>query len=109
MRRIFRVWGEVAGDADADERAVHGAVDERSAASVFSIESVVGEDDLLAGRSGLPIPSLQWHNVTDSAAGIWDVAGVTGNYVEMELRHRLPGSRAIVETKIEGIGCGREL
>ena len=41
--------------------------------------------------------------MTHSATGIWDVASVARDYVEMELRHGLARRRTVVEAKIEGI------
>ena len=59
--------------------------------------------------SDLPVAGFGGDNVTDAAAGIGDVAGVTRDYVEMELGNGLAGGRAVVETKIESIWCRREL
>ena len=61
------------------------------------------------GTPRLPIPSLQWNNVTDSAAGIWDIACVAGDDVEMELRHGLAGGGAVVGTKVESVRWGRKV
>jgi hypothetical protein len=46
--------------------------------------------------------------MTNAAARVWDVTGVAGDNVKMELRNRLAGIGAIVDAEIEGLGCGGE-
>ena len=47
--------------------------------------------------------------MADATAGVGDVAGVTRDYVEVELWHGLAGGWAIVEAEIEGVGHWSEL
>ena len=51
----------------------------------------------------MPVAGFGWDDVTDAAAGVRNVPGVTWNDVEMELQHGLAGGGAIVEAEVEGV------
>ena len=47
--------------------------------------------------------------MSDAAAGIGHVAGVTRDDVEMELHHGLAGGGAVIQAEVEGVGRGAEV
>jgi hypothetical protein len=68
----------------------------------------------------MSVSQRRGEGLADATAWVWDIAGVSWYQMQVDVRHRLSGRRAVVHAYCEGVGmvagfefaeqlsCGRE-
>ncbi len=47
-----------------------------------------------------PVISLLWNDPPDTATGVCPVVGIPGNQMDMQVKHRLPSGRPVVDADV---------